>query len=410
MDHALDSIRSEFPILSRTLAGRLLAYLDNAATTQKPISVTQTMIEHLALHNANINRGVHFLGEEATLAYDQARKTVQQFIHAHHTHEIIFTRNATESINIVAKSWGETFLQPGDSVVLSVMEHHSNIVPWLCLKEKIGIHLKWIDVDSAGNLDLDAYAEALSDQSVKLVAMTGLSNVLGSMTPLKKIIAKAHAAGALVLVDASQLIVHEPIDVLDLGCDFLAFTGHKLYGPTGIGVLYGRTSLLEKMPPFLGGGDMIQSVTRDHFTVAELPRKFEAGTPAITEAIGLRAAIQWIEKTGLDAIAKHEQSLLVHAQKRLSEIDGLTIFGPKNSVQRRGLISFTIDGTHPHDITQILSDKGICLRAGHHCTQPLHEHLGITATTRLSVAAYNTMEEIDVCVDAMVEAQTRLAA
>ena len=268
------SIRSEFPILSRTLAGRMLIYLDNAATTQKPSSVIETMTDHLEVHNANINRGVHFLGEEATVAYDQARKTVHRFIHAHHAHEIIFTRNATESINIVARSWGETFLQPGDSVVLSVMEHHSNIVPWLQLKEKIGIRLQWINVDSAGNLDTDAYAQALADQTVKLVAVTGLSNVLGCLTPLKQMIMQAHEAGALVLVDASQLAVHQPVDVQDLDCDFLALTGHKLYGPTGIGILYARTALLEKMPPFLGGGDMIQNVTRDHFTAAELPRKF----------------------------------------------------------------------------------------------------------------------------------------
>ncbi len=403
------SIRSEFPILSRTLAGRMLIYLDNAATTQKPSSVIETMTDHLEVHNANINRGVHFLGEEATVAYDQARKTVHRFIHAHHAHEIIFTRNATESINIVARSWGETFLQPGDSVVLSVMEHHSNIVPWLQLKEKIGIRLQWINVDSAGNLDTDAYAQALADQTVKLVAVTGLSNVLGCLTPLKQMIMQAHEAGALVLVDASQLAVHQPVDVQDLDCDFLALTGHKLYGPTGIGILYARTALLEKMPPFLGGGDMIQNVTRDHFTAAELPRKFEAGTPAITQAVGLGAAIEWLEKTGQDTIATLEQSLLQHAQKRLDGIPGLTILGPQNAHDRRGCISFTVDGIHPHDITQILSDQGICLRAGHHCTQPLHAHLGVTATTRLSVAAYNTMEEIDVCADALMEAQARLA-
>lgn len=394
------SIRGEFPILTVKVGSEPLAYVDNAATTQKPRCVLDAMTEFYETKNANINRGVHPLAEAATVAYDDARNTVADFIGAR-SHEIIFTRNCTEAINLVAKTWGAS-LKKTDGIALSAMEHHGNIVPWM----QTGAALTWISVNADGQPNLDELEAALKTKKIKLVAMTGLSNVLGSLPPLKKIIALAHEHGALTLVDAAQLIAHDAIDVQELDCDFLAFSGHKVYGPTGIGVLYGKAELLKKLPPFLGGGDMIASVTTEGFEAAELPRRFEAGTPAIAEAVGLAAALDWVKKIGIENIATHERALLAYAQKKLATIDGLTMLGPKNSDERAGCISFTVKGMHPHDLTEALGRKGICLRAGHHCTEPLHRALKLNATARLSVAAYNTKEEIDRCVAAIEDAKT----
>lgn len=400
-------IRQQFPILQQSLEGHPLIYLDNAATSQKPQAVLDAMDDFYTHTNANINRGVHRLGEHATIGYEKARVAVQRFLNAKKSHEILFTRGTTEAINLVARSWGST-LQSQDHVVLSQMEHHSNIVPWLQLKDRQGIVIDWLRVNREGQLSMDQLTTLLREGNVTLVAITGLSNVLGVMPDLPSIIALAHTHGALVLMDAAQLVAHQPIDVQALDVDFLAFSGHKIYGPTGIGVLYGKHELLSTMPPFLGGGDMITTVDEQGFSPAELPRTFEAGTPPIAEAIGLQAAIAWIEDIGFAAIAQHEQDLMTHALRRLRTIDGLHILGPTDPQERCGCISFVLDGVHPHDLTQILGDRNICLRAGHHCTQPLHNALGIAASTRLSVAAYTSTEDVDACVAAIEDARTIL--
>ncbi len=396
-------IRRQFPFLERTIEEKLLAYLDNAATTQKPFVVLERMKRFYEEQNANINRGMHPLAEEATIAYEDARKTVAAFIGAAHPCEIIFTRNATEAINLVARSYGE-ILKKDDVVALSMLEHHSNVIPWLQLKKRNEVTLEWIDLQKDGRLDIASLENILRKGKTRLVSITGLSNVLGIRTPLEKIIALAHSAGAKVLIDAAQLIAHERIDVQKLDCDFLAFSGHKIYGPTGVGVLYGKRKLLEAMPPFLGGGDMLESVDQHGFTPAELPRKFEAGTPSIADAIGLASAIEWMESVGIEAMHTHTKSLLVHARKQLSTVKGLNILGPHSGDDLLGCISFVVEGIHPHDLTEVLGRKGICLRAGHHCTQILHKHLGITASTRLSIAVYNTEEEVDRCVQGVEEA------
>lgn len=392
------SVRWEFPILAKKIGSFDLAYLDNAATTQKPKSVIAAMDEFFLALNANVNRGVHPLAEESTAAYDKARKTVQTFINAQHSHEVIFTRNCTESINLVARSFGDT-LKPGDTIALTMMEHHSNVIPWMQLALRRGIKIVWIPVDANGQPDLGVLREALKSQEVRLVAITALSNVFGSSPLLHEIMDMAHEYGAKVLVDAAQAAAHGTIDVQSLECDFLAFSGHKMYGPTGIGVLYGRSEILSNMPPFLGGGDMIQNVTTEGFTAAELPRKFEAGTPAIAEAIGLAAAMDWIESIGRKEIQKHESLLLKYACEKLSSIKGLTILGSKDPAHRASVVSFVADGVHPHDLTDVCGKEGVCMRSGHHCTQPLHRSLGINASARLSVAAYNTPEEIDRAVE-----------
>lgn len=392
------ALRRQFSILRQTISNSPLIYLDNAATTQKPQCVPDTMDEFYKTSNANINRGVHKLGERATVAYDNARKTVQQFINAKHAHEIIFTRNTTEAINLVARTFGDA-LKKGDAIALSLAEHHSNIVPWLQLKDRKDVMIEWIGLNADGSMDIGSLRKILKKGKVKLVPITGLSNVLGSLTDLPSIIPLTHEYDAKILIDAAQLAPHAMMDVQKLDCDFLAFSGHKVYGPTGIGMLYGKQKVLDSMPPFLGGGDMIQTVEKDGFTVAELPRKFEAGTPAIAEAVGLAAALEWLMNLDRTAVMKHEQSLLKHALERLQKIPGIKLLG--NLTNYSACISFTVDGIHPHDLTDILGQQGICLRAGHHCTQPLHKHLGINASTRLSVALYNTMEEIDRCVDAI---------
>lgn len=397
------AIRGQFPFLKRIVDGKPIAYLDNAATTQKPKAVLERMQRFYEEQNANINRGMHPLAEEATTAYEEARKTVAKFIGAAHSSEVIFTRNATESINLVARSFGET-LKKGDAIALSLLEHHSNIIPWLQLKERKSVTIDWIGLQQDGRLDLESLKNILEKKKTKLVAITGLSNVLGIETPLEKIIALAHAAGVKVLVDAAQLIAHETVNVQKLDIDFLAFSGHKIYGPTGVGVLYGKRELLEAMPAFLGGGDMLESVDQHSFTPAELPRKFEAGTPGIADAIGLAAGIEWMQSVDVDAMHAHTKDLLAYARKKLVTVNGVKILGPLSGNDLFGCISFTVNGIHPHDLTEILGRKGICLRAGHHCTQILHKHLGISASARLSVGVYNTEEEIDRCVQGIEEA------
>ena len=396
-------IRSQFPFLDSREGGRPIVYLDNAATTQKPQAVLDALHNFYVHDNANVHRGMHGRAERATIAYENARKAVQKFLNAAYPEEIVFTKNCTEAINLVAACWGRKFLKKGDIIVLSMLEHHSNTIPWFQLREEQGITIKWIDIDDEGNLKLEMLDDFLKKKKVKLVAITGQSNVLGTRPPLKKIIKKSHDAGALVLVDAAQLIAHHPIDVRDLDCDFLAFSGHKIYGPTGIGVLYGKSEYLEAMSPWLGGGMMIQEVTLDRFMPADIPQKFEGGTPPIAQTVGLGAAIDWLSQFAWKDIEEHESALIQKAVEVLSTIDGLTILGTTELPTSSGPLSFTLKNIHPHDLTDILGQRDICLRAGHHCAQPLHKRLGITASTRLSVGIYNTMAEIELLPKAIEE-------
>jgi len=378
-------------------------YLDSAATTQKPEAVLRVMDEFYRGGVANPNRGLYPLSAKTTEAVERSRETIAKYINAA-PQEIIFTKSATEAINLVARSFGET-LKKNDRIVLTLMEHHSNIVPWLQLRERNKIDLDWIVINNDGEIDIPSLKKILEKRKTKLVTVTGLSNVLGSAPDLRSIVTVAHEHGAKVLVDAAQMAAHCMIDVQNLNCDFLAFSGHKIYGPTGIGVLFGKRELLESMPPFLGGGDMIRSVTNEGFTAAELPRKFEAGSAPTAEIIGLGQAIEWVRSIPWNERESHESELIAHAMKKLQSIEGLTILGSGDPKKRKGCISFTIDGVHPHDLTEILGRKNICLRAGHHCTQPLHDHLGINASARLSIGLYNSKEDIDVCVEAIKEAK-----
>jgi cysteine desulfurase/selenocysteine lyase len=375
------------------------------AQVPKDVIDAMTAWEHDA--RANVHRGMHARAEASTVAYEDARVTVQKFIGAKYSEEIIFTKSCTEAVNLVARSWGEANLQKGDAIVLSILEHHSNIIPWLELKQRKGIEVLWIDIDDSGMLQVDDLKRHLKTGRVKLVAITALSNVLGVTPDLETIVTLAHAAGALVLLDAAQAVAHMPMDVIKIDCDFVAFSGHKLYGPTGIGVLYGKQELLEAMPPFLGGGMMIRSVTTDGFTAADLPAKFEAGTPPVAQAIGLTAAMEWLKQYSWNDIQVHEQELLECAAINLQKISGLRLL-PPNSQFHRGCLSFTLDAVHPHDLTEILGRQGIALRAGHHCCMPLHKRLGISASTRLSVGIYNTEEEISACSEAIAQACHRL--
>jgi cysteine desulfurase/selenocysteine lyase len=391
-------IRRDFPILEREVhPGVKLAYLDSTATAQKPLAVIEAMDEFYRRSNANIHRGVHTLAEESTALYEQAREKVARFINAADPREIIYTRNATESINLVAYTWARANLKSGDLVILTEMEHHSNLVPWHMLAAERGVRLEFITVTASGLLDPDSYS-ALLAQSPKLVSFTHMSNVLGTITPAKQMIAAAHAAGAVTVVDGAQSVPHFPVDVQDLDVDFLAFSAHKMCGPTGIGALYGKAALLEKMPPFLGGGDMIKTVHLRSFVPNDLPHKYEAGTPAIAEAVGFGAAVDYITSIGLDAIAAHEHEVTTYALERLEEIPGVKVFGPE-AEHKGGVASFTLDGVHPHDVAQILDGDGVAVRAGHHCAQPLHEKFGIHATSRASFYLYSTKEEVDRLVD-----------
>jgi cysteine desulfurase / selenocysteine lyase len=398
-------IRADFPILQRQVKpGVPLIYLDSTATSQKPEPVIQAMDEYYRSSNANIHRGIHMLAEEATALYESARERVAAFIGAPSPRQIIFTRNATESINLVAYSWGRANLEAGELVILTEMEHHSNLVPWQILAMERNIRLEFIPVNPDGLLDLGVYQELLR-QEPRLVAFTHMSNVLGTITPAQEIIRLAHEAGAVALVDGAQSVPHFPVDVKQLDADFLAFSAHKMCGPTGIGVLYGRKELLEAMPPFLGGGDMIKRVHLRSFSNNEVPYKFEAGTPAIAEAVGLGVAVDYLSAIGMPAIAAHEQEIVSYALERLEEIPGVWVFGPA-AEYKGGVASFTLAGVHPHDISQILDMDGIAIRAGHHCAMPLHEKYNLPATARASFYLYNTLDEVDRLVDAIYKVKT----
>jgi cysteine desulfurase/selenocysteine lyase len=387
------AVRADFPILSTTVRGKPLVYLDNAATSQKPRSVIEALVRFYSGENANIHRGVHHLSERATRAYEGVRERVARFIGARSPREIVFTRGATEAINLVAQSYGASVLQPGDEVLITGMEHHSNIVPWQLVCGQVGAKLKAVPISDAGELDQDAFDRLLSDRT-RLVAIVHLSNALGTINPVTELIARAHARGIPVLVDGAQSAPHLAVDVTAMGCDFFVFSGHKLFGPTGIGVLYGREELLEQMPPWQGGGDMIASVTLERSTWAPIPSKFEAGTPPIAEVIGLGAAIGYIESIGLEAIAAWEGELLRRATDLVAAIDGVRLVGTAR--EKASVLSFVVDGVHPHDVGAILDDEGIAVRAGHHCAQPVMDRLGVPATARASFAFYNTFQEIDV--------------
>ncbi|HLI10600.1 MAG TPA: cysteine desulfurase [Alphaproteobacteria bacterium] len=396
-DYDVERVRKDFPILSRPVYGRPLVYLDNGASAQKPRVVIDTMREVMETDYANVHRGVHFLSQRATDRYEAARDTVARFLGAS-IKEIVFTRNATEAINLVAASYGRRFFETGDEVVISEMEHHANIVPWQLLQMERGISLKIVPVDEAGAFRLDAYAELLGPRT-KLVAVTHCSNVLGTVTPAEEIVRLAHARGIPVLMDGSQAVVHRPVDVKALDVDFYVFTGHKLYGPSGIGVLYGKYDVLEKMPPYQGGGDMIRSVSFAGTTFKDPPERFEAGTPAIVEAIGLAAAIDYVTALGKEAIAGHEQQLLDYATRRLSAIPGLRIYGTAS--EKAAIVSFTLENAHAHDVGTIVDRAGVAIRTGHHCAQPLMERYGVAATARASFGLYNTFAEVDALVAAI---------
>lgn len=387
------AIRREFPILHQEIHGKPLAFLDSAASSQKPRRVIDCLEDYYRRYNANVHRGVYQLSEEATFAYERARGKVAKFIGAASHREIVFTRNTTEAINLVARSWGDANLRAGDRILLTVMEHHSNLVPWQLLAERVGAQLDYLPIDTHGRLVLDELDAKLA--GTKLLAITHQSNVLGSINPIREITARAHAAGALVLLDAAQSVPHMPVNVQELGIDFMAFSGHKMCAPTGIGALWGRRTLLEAMPPFLGGGSMIKSVTLQGSTYAEIPSRFEAGTPAIGEAIALGEACDFLSSIGMERIHAYELELTDYALQRLGQIEAVRIYGPWDSENRGGAISFTLGDIHPHDIATVLDQQGVAVRAGHHCCQPLHTILDVPATTRASFYLYNTTEEID---------------
>jgi len=391
----VQAIRRDFPILHQTVHGHPLVYLDNAATSQKPMVVIDAIRNYYSVDNSNIHRGVHELSERSTRHYEEGRIHIQRFLGAADPREIIFVRGTTEAINLVAWTYGRTRIHAGDEILISALEHHSNIVPWQILCEENGAVLKVAPVDDRGELDMEAFARLLNDRT-RLVSVAHISNVLGTVLPIRKIVDLAHARGVPVLVDGAQAAPHMRVNVQELGCDFYAVSGHKLFGPTGIGVLYGTTALLEKIPPFMGGGDMIRSVTFEKTTYNALPYKFEAGTPNIEGAIGLSAAIQYINGIGMDNIVAHEHDLLLYATEKLSRIDGLRIIG--TAKEKAAVISFVLEGIHPHDVGTILDRQGIAVRTGHHCAQPLMDRFGVTATTRASFAFYNTREEVDALV------------
>jgi len=394
----VEAIRADFPILSETVHGKPLTYLDNGASAQKPRQVIDAITRAYEHEYANVHRGLHHLSNIATANFEEARKKVQRFLNARSDEEIIFTRNATEAINLVASSFGRPRIGADDEILLTIMEHHSNIVPWHFIRERQGAVLKWAPVSDEGEFLLDEFENLISPRT-KMIAVTQMSNVLGTIVPVKEVVRIAHAHGVPVLVDGAQGAVHLPVDVQDIDCDFYAFTGHKLYGPTGIGVLYGKKEQLEEMPPYQGGGEMIGYVTTDEMTYGKPPHRFEAGTPAIVQAIGLGTAIDYVEGIGRAAIKTHEDALLAYAMERLGELNWLRIFG--RSKEKGSIISFAVEGAHAHDVSTILDRYGVAVRAGTHCCEPLLARFGVTSTCRASFAMYNTFEEIDRLVDAL---------
>jgi len=402
----VEAVRRDFPILGRTVYGKPLTYLDNAASAQKPDAVIDTIAKAYRDEYANVHRGLHFLSNAATEAYENARETVRRFVNAANSDEIIFTRNATEAINLVAASFGHMTIEEGDEIVLSIMEHHSNIVPWNFHRERKGAVIKWAPVADDGTFLLDAFEKLLTPRT-KVVAITHMSNVLGTVVPVKEVCRIAHARGVPVLIDGSQAAVHLPVDVRALDCDFYAFTGHKTYGPTGIGVLYAKRKHLDAMPPYQGGGDMIESVHTDRITYGKPPHKFEAGTPAIVQAIGLGAALDYMQGIGRDNIARHEHELKEYAHARLGQLNWLKIHG--TAKDKGAIVSFSMDGVHPHDISTYIDRMGVAVRAGHYCAQPLMDRLGVTATCRASLAMYNTKAEVDALAEALIKARAFFA-
>jgi cysteine desulfurase/selenocysteine lyase len=401
LPRSVHEIRAEFPTLAREIHGRPLAYLDNGATAQKPLAVIESLDRYWREQNANVHRGVHTLSEEATALYEEARRTLATHLGADRR-EVIFVRNATEALNLVAYSWGRTNLSAGDRIVVTEMEHHSNVVPWYQVAQEKGAHLDWAPITGDGLLDLDAFAQLLA-RGPKLVCVTHVSNVLGTINPVAEIARMAHDAGALLVVDGAQAGPKLELDMAELGADFYAVTAHKMYGPTGIGALFGRRELLEEMPPFIGGGSMIQKVTKELITWASLPAKFEGGTPPIAEAIGFGAAVRWLDELGPSALHAAEVELTSYALERVAEVPGLIVFGPPAGEERGGIVSFAMEGVHAHDISEILDRHGVAVRAGHHCAQILMQHLGVPATTRASFAVYNTRAEVDQLIDGLLD-------
>jgi len=397
----VQAIRRDFPVLSQTVNGRPLVYLDSAATAQKPRAVIEAVRSFYEEYNANVHRAIHALGEKATLRYEEARRKVARFINAPEAETVVFVKNATEAINLVAYSWARRNLKEGDEILVSPIEHHSNLVPWQLAAKATGARLRFFRVTEDGRLRTDDLDEVITERT-KLVAVTAASNVLGTIVPVQEIAAAAHRKGAVVLVDGAQAVPHMPVDVQAMGCDFLAFSGHKMMGPTGIGVLWGRRELLEAMDPFLSGGDMIRSVTLEGATWADLPHKFEAGTPPIAEAIGLGVAVDYLTALGMENVYRHEQQLVRYAMEQLRRMEGVTIYGPE---QRGGVVTFNVEGVHPHDLATVLNEEGIAIRAGHHCAQPIMEWLGVPATARASFYVYNTEEDVDRLVAAIERAK-----
>jgi cysteine desulfurase/selenocysteine lyase len=399
----VDLIKKDFPILDRQVNGKRLVYLDSASSSQKPASVLAAMDEYYETCNANVHRGVYTIAEEATARYEQARTDLARFLGAPSSHEIVFTKNVTEAINLVAYSWGRANLQAGDVVVSTEMEHHANIVPWLALKAERGIEVRFVPLTESGHLDLDRLDEVLD--GAKLFAFTHVSNVLGTINPVASLVEAAHAHGALALVDGAQAAPHMAVDIAALDCDFYGITGHKMLGPTGIGALWARSALLESMPPFLGGGGMIRDVRLDGFSPTEVPWKFEAGTPMIAEAVGLSAALSYLTNLGMDNVRRHERELTAYALDQLTGTHpNLTIHGPASADERGGVISFQYADVHPHDMSQVLDQAGVCVRPGHHCAKPLMRRLGVAATTRASFSVYNDHDDVDVLVAALSDA------
>jgi len=401
----VESVRKDFPILSETVYNKPLVFMDSGASAQKPTAVINAMDDVYRHYYANVHRGAHYLSQQSTDAFERAREKVATFMNAATADEIVFTKNTTEAINLVADSWGHRFLKAGDEVIVSEMEHHANIVPWQLLEQKIGIKVVVAPISDGGELLMDEFAGLLTDK-VKLVAMTGCSNVLGTIPPVKDIIRLAHGKNIRVLIDGSQSIVHQGVDVRDLDCDFYVFTGHKLYGPTGVGVLYGKLDILKTMPPYQGGGDMIETVSFSGTTFKEPPHRFEAGTPAIAEVIGLGAAIDYVKDLGQDRIAAHEQGLLAYATAELEKIKGMRIYG--QSSDKAAILSFIVDGLHPFDVAAVLDRQGVAVRVGQHCAEPLMHRLGIEGTVRASMGLYNTTDDVDALVRAIIKAKEML--